>query len=198
MQPFTLPALRAEVEARFLAAGPRPWPAPRPGHQGPAEEEYSRCLQPDKYVITQQRATAWASALADAGVATIHPMGSRVLAPWGAVETTSITATRPDAEPVFLHFSSEHLPGVIVAYGRPEVVLAAQPVCECDACDEGSDPLIEAIDEAFESVVLGEVLIEHGKGSSRIVTLNGESTSSRVSPDSTWVIGHWNGAPWLD
>jgi hypothetical protein len=58
--------------------------------------------------------------------------------------------------------------------------------------------LIEAIDKAFESIVLGEVLIEHGERRARVVTLNGESTSSTVSPAPGWVIGRWSGAPWLD
>jgi hypothetical protein len=114
MEPSPLATLRAEVTSRFLTASPRPWPVPRTGQQAPAEEEYSRCLHPDKYVITQ-RATAWASALVAAGVATINPMDPRELVPWGAVETTSITPTRPGAMPVFVHFSSEQLPGVIAA-----------------------------------------------------------------------------------
>lgn len=155
-------------------------------------------MDPGRYVITQQRATAWSSALTDAGVATSHRMDPRKLVPWGAVESTVITAARPGAEPVFLHFTSEHMPGVVLAYGTPEVVLTAQPVCGCDACDDGSAPLIELIDEAFESVVLGEVLIEHGKRSARVVTRNRESTSSSADPEPTWVVGHWNGAPWLD
>lgn len=44
-----------------------------------------------------------------------------------AVERTVITAARPDAEPVFLHFTSQHMPGVVLAYGRPKMVLTAQP-----------------------------------------------------------------------
>lgn len=191
-------SLRAEVESRFQAVVPGSWSAPRSWHQEPAEEEYSRCLDPGKYVITQQRATAWSSALAEAGVAATKRMGSRKLMPWGEVETSVITAARPGAEPVFVHLTSEHMPGLVIAYGRPEVVLTAQPVCGCDACDDGSKPLLEAIDEAFESVVLGEVLIEHGDGSARVVTRNGESTSSSADPEPTWVVGRWNGAPWLD
>jgi len=198
MDPTAFAGLRAEVESLFQSVGPRPWLAPRPAAQGPAVEEYSRCLDPGKYLITQQRATAWSSALVDSGVATSNRMGPRTLGHWGAVETTSLVSSRPGTEPVFLHFTLEHLRGVIIAYGNPDVVLTAQPVCGCDACDDGSGPLLEAIDEAFESIVLGEVLIEHGKRTARVVTHAGESTSSTLDPDPSWVLGRWNGAPWLD
>lgn len=115
MDHITLAALRADVESRFSAAGPRPWPDLRPGGQAPAQEEYSRCLDPAKYDIVTQRVTAWVDALVNGGVATSAPMGPRDLPPWGTVETTAMTATRPGTEPVFLHVTSEHLPGVVVA-----------------------------------------------------------------------------------
>ena len=198
MVPVTFVALRGEMELGFLAAGPRPWPAPRAVFERPADEEYSRCLHPEKYVITQQRATAWASALVTAGVATTISLGPRDLAPWGAVVTTSIVSTREGAEPVFVHFTHQHLPGVVVGYGSPQVVLIALPVCGCDACDDGSDVLIEAIDEAFESVILGEVLIEHDDHRTRVVTRNSVSTSTSDIGASAWVPGRWSGAAWLD
>ncbi len=97
------------------------------------------------------------------------------------MQTTLLTSARPGTQPVFLHFTSENLPGLTIAYGLPEVVLVSQPVCGCDACDDGSDPLLEAIDEALESVLLGEVLIEHEKRSVRVVTRNW-----RVRRHPTW------------
>ncbi len=99
---------------------------------------------------------------------------------------------------MFVHFTHQHLPGVVVGYGDPQVVLMAEPVCGCDACDDGSDVLIEAIDEAFESVILGEVLIEHDEHRTRVVTRNSASTSTSDRSDPTWVAGRWNGAAWLD
>ncbi len=125
MDPTAFAGLRAEVESLFHSVGPRSWLASRPAAQGPAVEEYSRCLDPGKYLITQQRATAWSSALVDSGVAISNRMGPRTLGHWGAVETTSLVSSRRGTEPVFLHFTSEHLPGVIVAYGNPDVVLTA-------------------------------------------------------------------------
>jgi len=197
MAPVTLAALRVEMELGFRAAGPQPWPAPRGMLERPADAEYSRCLHPEKYVITQQRATAWASALINAGVATTASPGLRDLPPWGPVVTTSIVPTREGAEPVFVHFTHQHLPGVVVGYGSPQVVLIARPVCGCDACDDGSDVLIEAIDEAFESVILGEVLIEHDDHHTRVVTRNTESTSTSDRSDATRVAGRWSGTAWL-
>jgi hypothetical protein len=190
--------LCAKVESLFQSVGPRPWSAPRPANQGPVGDEYSRCLDPGKYLITQQRATAWASALVDSGIAISSRIGPRTLGHWGPVESTSLMSSRPGTEPLFLHFSSEYLPGVIIAYGNPDVVLTAQPVCGCDACDDGSGPLLEAIDEAFESVVLGEVLIEHSKRTAHLITRTGRSTSSTLDPDPNWVVGRWDGGPWLD
>ena len=198
MVPMTFAALRGEMEVGFLAAGPRPWPAPRGMLERPGDAEYSRCPHPEKYVITQQRATAWASALATAGVATTTSLGPRDLAPWGPVVTTSIVPTREGAESVFVHFTHQHLPGVVVGYGIPQVVLIAEPVCGCDACDDGSDVLIEAIDEAFESIILGEVSIEHDDHRTRVVTMNSVSTSTGESSDPSWVAGLWRGAAWLD
>lgn len=197
MDHVTLTSLRADVESRFSDTGPRPGPAPRPGGQSPAQEEYSRCLDPGKYVIVTTRVAAWVDALVGAGLATTTPMGQRNLSPWGTVETTAMTATRPGTEPLFLHVRSEHLPGVVVAHGHPEVVLTSQPGCGCDACDDGSDELLEAIDDAIESVVLGEVLIEQGSRFSRAVTRTRGWSSSGVGLAPARVIGRWNGAPWI-
>jgi hypothetical protein len=197
MSSSSLVTLRAQVEARFLAAGPRTWPDPHPYGEGPAEEEYSRCLDPGKYVIAQHRATAWVTVLVGAGVATLTSRGRRNLAPWGTLVTSVLTPRRHRAEPMFLHFTSDRLPGVIVAYGHPRVVLASQPVCGCDACDDGSDALIAAIDEAIESVVRGAVLMEQGKRGVRVVTMRGEAMSVDLDPDPERVIGRWNGAAWL-
>lgn len=66
----------------------------------------------------------------------------------------------------------------------------------CDACDDGSDPLSDAIDDAFESVVLGAVLVEQGKRTARVVTINGGSCSAG-DPSPNKVTVRWSGAPWL-
>lgn len=192
-----LAGLRTDVDARFSSLGPRHWPPPRRKGEGPRDEEYSRCLDPGKYVIASQRASAWSDALEAAELAAVKRMGTRELGPWGAVETTSITARRPGTEPVFLHTSSEQLPGLIVAYGSPEVVLTSHPPCGCDACDHGSAEVIQGIDEALESIVLGEVVIERNRSSGRIVTRNWQTSSRRPRSDPRWMIGRWNGAPWF-
>jgi len=198
MDLVALAQMRASVESHFLATDPRPWAAPRPLRQDPAQEEYSRCLDPGKYVILQKRASAWAAALAESGVASVESLGPRDLAPWGTVQTTLLTSSRPGTQPAFLHVTSANRPGLTIAYGLPEVVLVSQPVCGCDACDDGSGPLLEALDETLESVVLGEVLIEHEKRSVRVVTRNWGSSSSDLEDDPTRIVGRWSGGPWLD
>jgi len=197
MELLPFAALRAEEESRFLAAAVQPWVAPRTGLEGPPRRSTRGAVI--------RTSTSSLSSVRWPWPVRWLPQGSPRQAHWahgtGAVGSGSNHLHHRDASkgragvpPLQLRA----LPGVIVAYGNPKVVLAAQPVCGCDACDDGSAPLIEAIDEAFESVVLGEVLIDHGKRSARVVILYGESTSTSASPAATWVIGRWSGAPWLD
>lgn len=59
----------AETDAARLT-----WPDPHPDRQ-PADEEYSRCLDPGKYQIIGARADAWLRALAELGLASVTSAG---------------------------------------------------------------------------------------------------------------------------
>jgi len=45
------------------------WPDPHEGSEGPLDEEYSRCLDPEKYRILSARAEAWVLSLTRLGLA---------------------------------------------------------------------------------------------------------------------------------
>jgi hypothetical protein len=181
------------VDELFAAGSPRTWPAPRPFEQSPADEEYSRLLDPAKYETIQQRCRAWITALCDAGVATTRSAPGE-LEGLGHVETVELIPGAPDAVSAFVHFTGDHLPGVVLALGIPTAVIAVIPACGCDACDHGSEPLLDEVDNAFTSIVLGDAAVEHD-GRSRQVSLIGSGSGS--SPHDNLIQGRWAGGPWL-
>ena len=69
--------LMAAVEAAFVStgAGTPGWPNPHPGDAAPARDEYSRCLDPEKFRILRARVDAWVIALADCGLAETSAVG---------------------------------------------------------------------------------------------------------------------------
>ena len=50
-----------------------------------------------------------------------------------------------------------------IAVARPDVVVETQPDCGCDACDSGSNDLLEAVDAAIRHVVGGPFVVLRGK-----------------------------------
>ena len=181
------------VDEVFAAGSPRTWPAPLPVGQAPADEEYSRLLDPAKYETIQQRCRAWITALCDAGVATTRSAPGE-LEHLGHVETVELVPTAPGAVAAFVHFTGDHLPGVVLALGTPTATITVIPPCGCDACDDGSEPLLEEVDNVFTSVVLGEAAVEHADRSRRVSLIGGGSGSSS---DGDLIQGRWEGEPWL-
>lgn len=96
---------------------------------------------------------------------------------------------------MFVHFTGDYLPGVVLALGEPTAIIAAVPVCGCDACDAGSAPMLEEIDNAFTSVLLGVAVVEHTTASRRVVLVGEESGSTG---DQNRIVGRWAGQAWLD
>jgi len=134
-----------EVEAAFAMTGARTpaWEG-RPVDQSPAEEEYSRCLDPGKFRIIQSRIDAWAKVLVDRGWAHLEtdPSNERR----GSHEHSQTTLVlRPTAEAhtggavplsylVYYSTDLEATLNVEVCAGEPPYVLAELPGCGCDAC----------------------------------------------------------------
>jgi hypothetical protein len=182
------------VDELFAAGSPRTWPAPRPARQSPAGEEYSRLLDPGKYETIQQRCRAWITALCDAGVATTRSAPGE-LDHLGHVETVELTPTAPGAVPAFVHFTGDHLPGVVLALGIPTAIITVIPPCGCDACDDGSEPLLDEVDNVFTSIALGDAAVEHTATSRRVRLIGGGASGS--APHDDLIPGRWEGEPWL-
>ncbi|MCV7524892.1 DUF6226 family protein [Micrococcus luteus] len=161
----TLPRLRAEVARRYAALDLPAWPAPHPDGAPPREEEYSRVTDPQRYRIAGARARVWAEVLAEAGAAVApDPVRGIPLAEAGradlAVPVDGALRVAPPAgvdgaSPWWLLETDVPqdddggvLPVLRVAVGAPGQVHALLPDCGCDACDPGSDELLEAVDQA--------------------------------------------------
>ncbi|MBC7310383.1 MAG: VOC family protein [Tetrasphaera sp.] len=186
----TFPDLRAHVghvllpavEEHFAARPPelRTWPHPHPDRE-PLDEEYSRCLDPAKYRIVVARARAWAAALVESGVAEAveHPSG------------LDLIPTTEGALPLTVRIEGfEGIPDNLVGLEVGGTVLARLPDCGCDACDDGSAGLLEALDDVVLHVLDGGVLRVIGPDGREVTTTgNGWSASgtfARGEPEQ-WV-----------
>ena len=155
------------VDAAFLVtgAGLASWPDPRPDRSEPRPEEYSRCPDPGKYRIVLARADAWATALAELGLGSAAR--TAVLPEWQAGRArpaSRAVVVEPVADSalplLFLHWDAgpEWAAMVEVLAGDPPVSCVVMPDCGCDACDDGSEPMLRALDEAIVPVLTGDWL----------------------------------------
>ncbi|SDJ48356.1 DUF6226 family protein [Streptomyces indicus] len=87
---------------------------------------------------------------------------------------------RSDAVPLVFGFSAmDGVPGTVLTLGagEPAVELARLPDCGCDACDDGSEGILESLDEVVLAVLTGTfVALDAGRG--RTVTALGDSWSA--------------------
>lgn len=136
------------------------WPDPHTD-RGPADDEYSRVTNGEKWRIISARADAWLSVLGDAGVATIERDVSVV---WRSEPRTRITRSdravprRAGALPLVIARSTVgDVPdaGVTLGVGDPAECVAWIPNCGCDACDSGSQNELSELDQVVIGVVLG-------------------------------------------
>lgn len=178
-----LDTLTAAVDEAFLAtsAGMSPWPAPRGFDEQPSEEEYSRCLDPGKYRLLSARADAWVRALSDLRLADARL--ARV--PRGTI----LTPTRDGA--LAMHVAKDRIEDVPDAVIRIHVdgvspAIAELPACGCDACDDGSEPLLTEVDENFVNVVTGGFVHVAGRGGWAMTNLDGAEASGDV-PMEAWL-----------
>ena len=136
------------------------WPDPHPD-RAPLDAEYSRVTDPYKWRIVGARAEAWVAALADAGLAEVAPDAEVI---WAAPPSTLMTrATRitphaAGALPLVVarnRLATVDDAGVTLGVGDPAFGLGMIPTCGCDACDSGSQDVLDELDEYVLGVVSG-------------------------------------------
>jgi Family of unknown function (DUF6226) len=176
--------LRDAVVAAFATTGaatPR-WPDPHPGAEGPLDEEYSR------YRILSARAEAWVQALGGLGLAVVEagdPGGVWRDRPRVNLDRTIwLRPVREQAVPLLVGFRPmDEVSDAVVDLGAggPAVLVLSSPDCRCDACDDGSDRLLEEFDKHVFAVVSGALIhVETEKGT--VITTGSEwSASGRFS-----------------
>jgi hypothetical protein len=136
------------------------WPDPHPDRT-PRDEEYSRLSDPAKWRILGARAEAWLIALVDAGLAA---MEEGALVQWQVTPRTIVSRAdravphRAGAIPLVVarsRLGPEDDAGLTLGAGDPAVPVAWIPDCGCDACDSGSQDVLDELDEYIFGVVSG-------------------------------------------
>ena len=207
--------LLAEVDRAFAVTGARTpgWDDPHPDRR-PAEEEYSRCLNPGKYRILQARVDAWVQVL---GLRTLATTTETAPEPWvgglrlpdGIIKvrliepehpgglTLALASTLVDGEPFGFDVG-------IARSGMPTAFVDAVPDCGCDACDSGSADLLRTLDGWVLTVTRGGVVHARAESAHITKTIDGWKASgsgfreawldeSSPVPDS---VTRWIGEPW--
>lgn len=161
--------LLSEVEAAFAVtgAGTPGWPDPHGGTREPRPEEYSRCPDPGKYRILAARGAAWVDVLTRLGLADEEAVDDEARA-WRDEprdrETGRLVRLRPrrsGAIPLLFAFRAMlGVPDTVVdiGAGEPAVRLETVPDCGCDACDDGSEGILEVLDRQVLGVVSGDLV----------------------------------------
>jgi len=150
------------VDEAFALTGRElaPWPDPHPDRR-PREEEYSRLSDPAKWRIVGARAEAWLLALHAGGLAEVErnaPIRWEVAPPTVVSHADRLVPHVVDGLPLIVARSQlgpVDDAGVTLGVGDPAVVIRWIPDCGCDACDSGSQDVLDELDEAILGVVSG-------------------------------------------
>jgi hypothetical protein len=186
------------------------WADPHPD-RSPRDDEYSRVSDAAKWRIIGARADAWMSALVDAGLARIERDASiewRTPIMTVVSRIDRVVPVAPGALPLVIarsRLGSLEDAGVTLAVGDPAVGVAVIPDCGCDACDSGSQDVLDVLDSFVLAVVSGEFRrLSHGD---REITVRRDGWSASggfrrrevesIIADSTgWF--ELSGTPWSD
>ncbi len=203
-----------EVEAAFAATSidiPR-WEDPhRPPDRIVADEEYSRVTNPARWRIIGARADAWIDALAKLGVAAVERGADPRWAespPTVVTRTDVVTPAIEGGLPLVVCRSRiEDVPdaGVTLGVGDPAVLVAFLPECGCDACDSGSQDVLDHLDSYIRPIVTGEFRFLRRRKQSIMVLGEGRRQGSNIrlrdgvdailSDPRGWT--EVSGSPWL-
>lgn len=140
------------------------WPNPHPGGASPAEHEYSRVSDPERYRLLGVRADAWVQAITAAGLGVaetpepvaVEWMGEQYLSP----SRVTVVRGRDGTQPIVVAWApspSAEEANIQIGVGEPAHLLERQPTCGCDACDTGSVDLLETVDSGFILALSGGV-----------------------------------------
>jgi hypothetical protein len=167
--------VRAQVAARYALLELPSWADPHPGMTSPGVEEYSRVTGPERYRIVEARASVWADTLGACSGVEVELMPPEALDEVGqagdVTRAVRLCSTRSNTLPLLLltrqvpsEANEEPLVVLEICVDRVSVVLARVPDCGCDACDSGSDSLLEAIDDIISGFVSGPSVMLRGPG----------------------------------
>ena len=163
-----LDEVRAQVETDYAGLGMPTWPDPHPDAAPALDEEYSRLTRPDRYTIVHARARAWTGALTRLLGAVAEPLTPAPLDdgvdPHRFDRGVRLSPPRPGTLPLLLLERDTPLPVLHISVVRPAAQLQMLPDCGCDACDRGSDDLLEAVDLTIGTVVGGPSVVLRGQG----------------------------------
>lgn len=161
--------LRAAVRDAFKITGQTTpaWADPRPDGEPPREADFESCEDPGKFRILAARAEAWTAALTQTGLAEAETLEAsddlwqEVPETGPAIRVIRLRPKRDSAVPMLFGFcwlQGEPEARVVIGAGDPAAVVGISPQCECDACDVGSDLLVEDFDDAVLNVVTGQLV----------------------------------------
>lgn len=183
------------VAARFEVTGADTpgWPDPRRAGGPPLDEEYSRLLDPGKYRIVRARVEAWGQALTSLGAVSVEPIDPSAWPSLRGLPADTASRWTPSAPGalaiVVTHRSIGGVPdGVLeIGAGEPLRLLLSKPECGCDACDDGSEALLEEIDEFLLSVVTGDLVRVELPGGRLQASRRGWEASGDLAGDASGV-----------
>lgn len=150
-----------------LEASAIQWDDPRPNMEEPPDEAYSRVSNPQRYQVVSARADAWCHVLVSAGLSQedLVPIPN-----WASHIQTEAAVTlipyAPGAAALTVVSGPVDPSGIVVialGVGEPAERIEQIPDCGCDACDDGSADLLQAIDAAFMQVIAGDFVYARGK-----------------------------------
>lgn len=161
---ITIEDLVEAVDQRFAVRPPElaVWPDPHDGHP-PADQEYSRATNPERWRILGARVDAWVAALAAAGLASVEQLAVDDIRWEESPHTRMSSAMRVipsamGARPMVVARSQiGGVPetGITLGWGDPAVLVGLFPHCGCDACDNGAQLDLDSVDDRLSSIVSG-------------------------------------------
>lgn len=161
---ITIADLVEGVDQRFAARPPdlAVWPDPHEG-RSPADGEFSRATNPERWRILGARVDAWVAALAAAGLASVEQVAVDDIRweepPYTRMSSAvRVTPFAAGARPIVVARSQVgDVPatGLTLGLGDPAVLVGLFPDCGCDACDAGAQGELDSVDDRLSLIVSG-------------------------------------------